>query len=90
MMEVGIEALQDRLADCLERARKGEQIVITDQGRSVALLIPLDESGEPAKKAWELVEAGVASWSGGKPAGARPRPRARGKSASDIVLEDRR
>ncbi|HEY0557094.1 MAG TPA: ribbon-helix-helix domain-containing protein [Thermoanaerobaculia bacterium] len=40
--------------------------------------------------AQKLVEAGTASWSGGKPEGSRQKPRPRGKSASDIVLEDRR
>ena len=57
--------------------------------RSLALLIPI-EGNEPAKRAWELVETGTASWSGGKPEGSRQRPSTRGKSASAIVLEDRR
>jgi HicB-like protein involved in pilus formation len=48
------------------------------------------ESNETAKRAWELVESGVASWKGGKPKGSRPSPRVKGKSASAIVLEDRR
>ena len=89
MTEVGVETLKDQLGDYLRRARGGERIVITEHGRSVALLIPLDENAS-AKRAWEIVEAGAAEWSGGKPAGSRHRPRTRGKSASDIVLEDRR
>ena len=89
MTEVGVETLKDQLGDYLRRARGGERIVITEQGRSVALLIPLDENAS-AKRAWELVEAGAAEWSGGKPAGSRRRPRTRGKSASAVVLEDRR
>ena len=48
------------------------------------------ESSEVAKRAWRLVESGVASWKGGKPKGSHPRPRVKGKSASAIVLEDRR
>lgn len=89
MTEVGVETLKDQLGDYLKRARGGERIVITEQGQSVALLIPLEENAS-AKRAWGLVEAGAAEWSGGKPAGSRRRPRARGKSASAIVLEDRR
>lgn len=90
MLEVGVETLKDHLGDYLRRARGGERIVITEHGHSVALLIALEESAS-AKRAWELVEAGAAAWSGGKPAGASRRPRARGdKSASAIVLEDRR
>jgi len=48
------------------------------------------ESSEVTKRARQLVESGVASWKGGKPKGSRPRPRVKGKSASAIVLEDRR
>ena len=89
MTEVGVETLKDRLSDYLERAREGERILITEQGRSIALLIP-SEGSESSRRAWELVEAGVASWSGGKPRGARQKPRTRGRSASSVVLEDRR
>lgn len=90
MTEVGIETLREHLAEYLARVEQGERIVITEDGRSVALLSPPEES-EVAKRAWKLVESGVASWSGGKPVGAHPRPRPRGgKTASAIVLEDRR
>lgn len=89
MTEVGIETLKDHLGDYLRRARGGERIVIKEHGQSVALLVPLEENAS-AKRAWELVEAGTADWSGGKPVGSRRRPRTRGKSASAIVLEDRR
>jgi prevent-host-death family protein len=88
MTEVGVETLQDHLSDYLKRARKGERIVITEHGRSVAMLISIE--GDPtARRAWDLVETGAANWSGGKPAGSSRRPRARGRSASAIVLEDR-
>ncbi len=87
--EVGVETLKAHLGDYLKRARKGERIVIIEHGRSVALLISL-ESNEAARRAWDLVETGAARWSGGKPAGSSRRPRAQGKSASAIVLEDRR
>lgn len=89
MTEIGIEALKDRLGDYLARARKGERILITEDGRSIALLIPAEE-GESARRASDLVETGAATWSGGKPAGSHPRPRARAGSAAAMVLEDRR
>jgi prevent-host-death family protein len=89
MMEVGLEALKDRLGDYVKRARKGERILITEGGRSVALLIPI-EASEAARRAWDLVATGAANWSGGKPAGSHPWPRARVGSASAFVLEDRR
>ena len=89
MTEVGIETLKTRLNEHLKRAQKGERILITESGLSIALLIPI-EGGESVRRAWQLVEAGAASWSGGKPSGSRQRPKVRGKSASVMVLEDRR
>ena len=89
MTEIPIETLKERLDEYLERARQGERIFITEQGCPVAQLVPGEES-RVTQRAWELVRAGVAHWSGGKPQGSRQRPRLRGgKSASDIVLEDR-
>jgi len=89
MTEVAIETLQERLADYVHRARQGERILITEEGRTVALLIP-SEGSETARRAWDLVESGAATWSGGRPSGSHQRPRVRGRSASDAVLEDRR
>jgi prevent-host-death family protein len=89
MTEAPIETLKERLDEYLERARQGERIFITEQGRPVAQLIPGEES-RVIQRAWELVKAGGAHWAGGKPEISRQRPRLRGdKSASDIVLEDR-
>lgn len=88
-MEVPIEVLKERLSEYLERARQGERIFITEQGLPIAQLIPGEES-IVTQRAWEFVRAGGAHWAGGKPEGSRQRPRLRGgKSASDIILEDR-
>jgi prevent-host-death family protein len=81
--------MKDQFGSYLLRARQGEKILITEHGRSVALLTSLGEEA-PTERALELVEAGVADWSGGKPTGSKRRPITRGKSASEIVLEDRR
>ena len=40
--------------------------------------------------AWRLVDQNVATWDGGIPQGMRNAPRTRSKSASEMVLEDRR
>jgi len=89
MREVAVATLRAQLSDYLQRAAQGEQILITEDGRNVALLAPMEPNG-PERRAWELVQAGTASWSGGKPQGSRRRPKLAGMSASDIVLEDRR
>lgn len=89
MTEVNVETLTDELGGYLTRVRSGERIVFTDHGRSVAMLIPIEDSGV-ARRAWQLVESGVANWQGGKPKGSRQRPKVQGMRASEMVLEDRR
>lgn len=89
MTRVGVKVLKDSLSEYLRRAGEGEQIVITDRGRPVALLAPY-EQGVASRAAWELVSGGRASWSGGKPRGADRPPRLKGNRAAEIVREDRR
>jgi prevent-host-death family protein len=89
MGEVGIKALKDHLSVYLRRAQQGERIVVTDRGAPVAVLAPMEE-GMEARLAWGLVQAGEASWSGGKPRGSMAPPKVRGKMASEMVIEDRR
>jgi len=89
MQTVGVRDLKARLSHHLDRVRAGQRLVVTEHGRPVASIQPV---GESADTEWirRLVSAGRASWSGGKPKGtprlivAKP-----GKSASDIVTEDR-
>lgn len=42
MEEVGIRALRNRLSEFVERVRGGEELVVTDRGRAVARLVPVD------------------------------------------------
>ena len=89
MAEVGVKALKDHLSEYLRRAHDGERIVITDRGSPLAILLPVEES--PAvRHGWELVRSGAAYWQGGKPKGSARPATAQGKSASEVVLEDRR
>ncbi|MDP9121341.1 MAG: type II toxin-antitoxin system prevent-host-death family antitoxin [Acidobacteriota bacterium] len=89
MAEVGVKALKDHLSEYLRRAHSGERIVITERGRPLAVLLPIEETAE-ARYAWDLVQNGAASWEGGKPVGSARPVAGRDKTASDIVLEDRR
>ena len=89
MTQVGIEALTDQLRDYLRLARTGENVVVTEEGRPVAVLTHIDER-EELRQIWDLVYAGEANWSGKKPKGSARPIKVRGKSLSDMVLEDRR
>lgn len=89
MIKAGVRNVRDRLSEYLRRVREGERVVITDRGRPVAVLTGVEES-EATEVAWELVQQGVGTWQGGKPAGLDDPPRVPGHRASDAVLEDRR
>jgi antitoxin (DNA-binding transcriptional repressor) of toxin-antitoxin stability system len=62
---------------------------VTDRGRPIATIVPIDEAPAPS---WvrTLVGNRRAYWAGGKPAGLTRRVPSRGKSASAMVIEDRR
>jgi len=89
METVGIRDLKAHLSRHLKRVRSGTRLMVTERGRSIATISPVDT---PPDVAWahRLVIEGRARWSGGKPAGnprpARPAPR---RTVSDAVLEDR-
>lgn len=54
--EVDIPDLEEHLREYIERVRGGEEIVVTDGGRPVARLSPIDG---PRDRLAELVAAGV-------------------------------
>jgi prevent-host-death family protein len=86
---IGVRELKATLSACLARVQAGERLTVTDRGRPIATIVPVDEPPWPG---WvrTLVGERRAHWAGGRPKGlARPAP-ARGRSAADMVLEDRR
>lgn len=88
---VGIRDLKTHLSRHLKRVRSGARLIVTERGRSIATIAPVEPQAD-VDWAHQLVAEGGARWNGGKPAGAsRPaRLRRRGKRASSIVIEDRR
>lgn len=90
MQTVGIRELKANLSRHLKRVRSGTRLVITERGRAIASLEPIQPRRD-ADWAHALVAAGQARWSGGKPEGsAAPAPVTRGRHVSDAVIEDRR
>jgi len=87
MAKVGIRKLKNNLRYYISLVRNGEQIVVTNRGRDVALIVPLEESNNYGRL-MEMVKEGLAIWEGGKPIAPEPMP-ASGKPASEIVIEDR-
>lgn len=87
---IGIRELKAHLSRHLRRVRAGTRLVITDRGRSIATITPIDAVPDLL---WtrQLVAEGQARWEGGKPAGClNPVDVAPDRTVSAAVLEDRR
>jgi prevent-host-death family protein len=67
MASVGIRVLKNRLSEYVKRTRQGEVIVVTDHGKPIARLEPLDPAGTAIWRE-RAAQSGVA-WQGGKPRG---------------------
>ncbi len=87
---IGIRALKNDLSRWVARVRRGQEVLVTDRGRPVARLVPVDEVGGLAA----LVAAGLVQPAPERRRGTRIRPRARlrgkGPTLSDYVLRGRR
>jgi len=85
-MEAGVRELRDHLSRYLDAVQGGVEVTVTDHGRAVARLVPLDGP----RRLDRLIEEGIVT-----PAVApkRPRPARRIPAAgtvSDLVAEQRR
>lgn len=89
METVGIRDLKNHLSRHLKRVRAGARLVVTERGRSIATISPV-EARTGTAWAETLVEAGHAHWNGSKPAGSHRPLRIAGRSVSALVLEQRR
>lgn len=89
MEKVGVRQLRNRLSHYLRKAQQGEGIVVTDRGVSIVILLPAVED-RPDEALKRLASLNFASWRGGKPRGAAQPVSVKGKSAAQIVLEERR
>jgi len=89
MNAVGVRDLKNRLSHHLKRVRGGARLTVTERGRPIATLSPVEEKDDLA---WlhRMVAEGRAHWNGGKPKGSKNPPRVRGQRVSDMVIEDRR
>jgi prevent-host-death family protein len=87
MIEIGIEEVDGRLEELLERARTGEYVFITERGEPVAELAPL----RPER--WRIVKLaleGKIEWNGGKPEPPKQGIIIRGEPLSDTIIRARR
>ena len=91
MESVGIRELKTHLSRYLRRVRAGARLLVTERGRHIATISPIDRSPD-LSWADQLVAEGHAHWTGGTPHGTRRPARNASKTkttASSVVLEDR-
>ena len=87
---VGIRDLKTNLSRHLKHVQEGVRLVVTDRGRSIATITPIEPAPDLVS-ARQLVAEGLARWEGGKPVGCvRPVDVRSEASVSAAVLEDRR
>ena len=93
MDTVGIRELKTHLSRHLKRVRAGARIQVTERGRTIATLSPVDAPDEGVEVEWvrRMIQAGRAQWSGGKPRGSSgPARSTSGPTVAEAVVEDRR
>jgi prevent-host-death family protein len=86
LITVGIKELKAKLSSYLEKVKNGEEVVITDHGSEVAVIMPISAERRAVRA---LMDAGTAKWSGGKPKG-KSGLKIKGKPLAETVLEERR
>ena len=86
MIAVGIKELKAKLSSYIDLVERGEEVVVTERGREVAVVIPITAERRAIAG---LVKEGKARWGGGKPQGASGIT-LKGKPLSETVLEERR
>jgi prevent-host-death family protein len=85
---VGVRELKAHLSDYMRRVKHGDTVVITDRGKRVARLTPLESALTSREKVQLLARAGLLEWNGEDIPDEPPPAKARkGTSVSDIVID---
>src|SRR5437764_4070453 len=66
MEKVGIRELKTHLSRHLKKVRSGKRLLITERGRTIATISPVD-APRALDWAYRMVAEGRAQWNGGKP-----------------------
>ena len=93
MQKVGSREFKNRLGRYLLAVRKGQTLVITDRGKPVAKVSPPDQDGENEltfSQVLKKLEAEGKIRLPKRPLGKFRAVPSRGKSASQMIIEDRR
>lgn len=86
MPEVGIRVLRDNLSRYISRVREGEEVVVTDHGKAVARIVPLDQPDLLQR----LISEGVVTPPLDRERTTLPRRITPKAPVSPLIIEDRR
>lgn len=90
MEKVGIRELKTHLSRHLKKVQSGKRLLITERGRTIATIIPVD-APRALDWAYRMVAEGRAQWNGDKPGIPQSPVKLKGKrTAASVVIEDRR
>ena len=93
MGAVGVRELKNRLTYYLRRARRGEEIIVTERGRPVAVLQSIEHADRGAAvetKLARLAALGIVTLPTRKGFRRTPLVRVTGAPVSRAIIEDRR
>jgi prevent-host-death family protein len=86
--KVGTRELKSKLSEYMRRVKSGETIIVTERGKTIGQIIPIQPTIE--EKLQAVVDAGLAEWSGKKVMSGKPVVINHSeKQVSDLVAKDR-
>lgn len=93
MSAVGIKDLKNRLTSYLRRTKKGEEVIVTERGKPIAVIQPIQSVSQPASleaRLAKMAAQGLITLPTRKPLKKIRRVRISGKAVSQVIIEDRR
>ncbi len=88
-LRIGVRDLKARLSEYLRQVSQGQTVIITDHGRPVGRLSPVDQPLDERLRA--LQDAGMVTWNGQKLKPVKPAAVNRNdRQVSDILVEMRK
>lgn len=93
MQKVGSREFKNRMGRYMRAIRKGQSLLLTDRGKPIAKISPADEEAKPEPTIMDVLKRLEAEGKlrlGKRPLGKFRAIPSRGKSASEMILEDRR
>ena len=93
MSTVGVKELKDRLTQYLRRTKQGEEVVVTERGKPIAVIQPIQSATRVVSlqaRLAKLAARGLLTLPTRKPLKKVRRVRISGPPISRTILEDRR